>query len=357
MSKKFSRYERPPVDGRDRFRISETDLDLLHTILAFRFSPASELRRLVGGNANVIARRLRMLWEHEYVNRFAFPDIRWRATESHYYLDNPKSLDVLRQAGRIDEIHPTMTEEIENNRRADYANAAVRHQHMKLGFLHHELMISRLRFMLEMSCRQSGGAMELAMFRRGADLEGHKVEVPEIRSKRGAGTNEYVWEESQTDTRVLPVEPDAIFTLHFPARPRGQQNLHFCYEADRGTMSPADMLRKLRAYYFFIKKHRMHAEAFGIHPIRAVLVEAPDEDRALKLMDIARNPLVSGPNKRAGLFWFTISSLFTDPVEHDAAKIPKYLIQPTVVFDREWALPDFTKLALRDIENSAASAR
>lgn len=351
MRKTFSRFERPGEDARRPFRISKIDLDILETVLCYRFSPASELRRLVDANAKVVARRLRFLWEHEYVNRFAFPDIRFRATESHYYLDNPKALDALRRHGRLAEIHPTMQEEIENNRKADYAEAAVKHQHMKLGFLHHELMISRLRFMLEMACRQSSGRMELVMFRRDADLEGRKVEVPEVRSKRVAGSNEYRWEETSA-TRNLPVEPDAIFTLHFPALPEGQQDFHFAYEADRGTMPPADMLRKFRAYYYFVKKHRKHIEAFGIHPIRAVLVEAPDEQRALKLMEIAGNPLVSGPNKRAGLFWFTISELFTAPVEQGGRKLPKYLVQPDVVFDREWALPDFTKLALGDVENS-----
>lgn len=354
MPTKFSRFERPAEDGRRAFRISKLDLDILEAVLCYRFSPASELRRLVAGNPKVVARRLRFLWEHEYINRFAFPDIRFRATESHYYLDNQKALDALHRHGRLAEIHPTMQEEIENNKRADYASAAVKHQHMKLGFLHHELMISRLRFMLEMACRQSGGRVQLTMFRRGADLEGHKVEVPEVRSRRAPGTNEYRWEETN-ETRKLPVEPDAVFTLTFAGQDDTPLPFHFAYEADRGTMPPADMLRKFRAYYFFVKKHRLHVDAFGIHPIRAVLVEAPDEARALKLMEIAGHPLVSGPSKRAGMFWFTISELFTAPVEHEGRKIPKYLLQPDVVFAREWALPDFTKLALGDVENSRPS--
>lgn len=346
MTRKFSRFERPSEDARRAFQLSHIDMDILETVLAFRFCPASELHRLVSGNPKVIARRLRALWEHEYLNRFAFPDIRTRATENHYYLDNQKALDALHRHGRLEDIHPTMQEELENNRKSDYASAAIKHQHMKLGFLHHELMISRLRFMLEMACRKSNGKVQLTMFRRGADLQGYKVEVPEVRSRRVAGTNEYLWEESQKTTR-LPVEPDAIFTLSFAGQP-----FHFAYEADRGTMSPADMTRKFRAYYYFVKKHKLHIDAFGIHPIRAVLVEAPAADRAMKLMELAGHPLVSGPGKRAGLFWFTISSLFTEPLEHEGRKVPKYLLHPEVVFDREWALPDHTKLALGDVENS-----
>jgi hypothetical protein len=64
----------------------------------------------------------------------------------------------------------------------------------------------------------------------------------------------------------LPVKPDALFTLRFPARPVEQQLVHFCYEADRGSMPLADMLKKFRAYHHFIKRQQKHREAFGVHP-------------------------------------------------------------------------------------------
>jgi hypothetical protein len=80
--------------------------------------------------------------------------------------------------------------------------------------------------------------------------------------------------------------------------------VHFCYEADRGTMVTTDMLKKVRAYYHFIKKEQKHKEAFGVHPIRAVLIETTDENRGNKLMELVSHPLVAGPQKRAGRFWF-----------------------------------------------------
>jgi len=55
-------------------------------------------------------------------------------------------------------------------------------------------------------------------------------------------------------------------------------------------------------------------------------------------MDLVNHPLVSGPAKRTGLFWFTISPLFTDPV--DGTAVPRYLNQPELVLDPVWALPD-----------------
>lgn len=86
---------------------------------------------------------------------------------------------------------------------------------MKLGFLQHSLMISRMHFILEMASRDSGGAVELTSWRHGAELRGNKVEVQEIKSRRIEGMNEYVWEEHDFKTVRLPVEPDALFSLRF----------------------------------------------------------------------------------------------------------------------------------------------
>jgi hypothetical protein len=92
-----------------------------------------------------------------------------------------------------------------------------------------------------------------------------------------------------------------------------------------------------------------------IHPIRAVLIETTHEARARKIMNLVHHPLVCGPVKRAGLFWFTVSPLFTDSVTETASgrSLPRYLKEPEVVFDRIWALPDFSLHALTDSENSA----
>ena len=113
-----------------------------------------------------------------------------------------------------------------------------------------------------------------------------------------------------------------------------------------------DMLKKFRGYYHFIKKQQKHREAFGVHPVRAVLVETTDETRGKKLMELVGHPLVAGPGKRAGLFWFSISPLFTDPTAD--SPIPHYLDRPDLVFDPIWALPDRSLLALGDSDNSSA---
>lgn len=161
----------------------------------------------------------------------------------------------------------------------------MRGQHMKLGFLQHSLMISRMHFMLEMASRNLTSGVSLAAWRQGAELRGHKADVPELNSRRIEGSNEYVWEEHDNKLQRLPVEPDALFSLHFA----DGRTSHFCYEADRGTMPAADMLKKLRAYYHFIKRQQKHKDTFSVHPIRAVLIETTDEPRARKLMELARH--------------------------------------------------------------------
>jgi len=173
----FAKFVRPekPKPG----IVTARDLDIVEAVLRYRFSPTSELTRLVGGHQDVNVKRLRKLWEWGYVNRFAFPGIRVHS-EFIYYLDGTNALDLLLQHGRIAEIHPQMAEDVRLNREADYAGAVMRGQHMKLGFLQHSLMISRMHFMLEMASRNPTSGMSLAGWRQGAELRGHKVEVQEL---------------------------------------------------------------------------------------------------------------------------------------------------------------------------------
>jgi hypothetical protein len=346
----FSKFVRPETPSRGV--ISDRDLDLVEAILRYRFSSTSELVRLVGGHEDVTQRRLRKLWERQVVNRFAFPGIPNHG-EFIYYLDHRRALDLLVQHQRLTEIHLQMDEELRLNREAGYAGAVVRGEHMKLGFLRHSLMISRLHFMLEMASRNSQGAIELAVWHQGAELRGHKVEVPEIKSRRVDGGNDYSWEEGDNLVR-LPVEPDAMFSLRFPSRPAAQQVSNFCYEADRGTMPVADMLKKFRAYHHFIKRQQMHRQAFGVHPIRSVLIEAPTETRARRLMELVNDPLVSGSGRRVGLFWFTISELLSNPLSPSSGRQgPAYLHEPGLITQKIWALPDASMHAIVDGENSS----
>jgi hypothetical protein len=90
------------------------------------------------------------LWERGLVARWAFPGLRTHS--EFYYLDSREPLDLLAERRRL-EINPQMLEEVRSHLEKDYAGAAIRGQHMQLGFLNHGLMISRMHFMIEMACR------------------------------------------------------------------------------------------------------------------------------------------------------------------------------------------------------------
>lgn len=70
-------------------------------------------------------------------------------------------------------------------------------------------------------------------------------------------------------------------------------------------------------------------------------------------MQLVNHPLVCGAAKRAGLFWFTISSLFGEATEGISTRrpLPRYLDGHAIVFDPIWALPDLTMHSLADSEN------
>lgn len=357
MAKKFSKFTRP--DSVYGGRISERDLQVLEIVLRYRFSPVSELLRLCGGNHTTTKKRLTWLWRKGLIGRFAFVEPkRLSHSEFHYFIDNRAVLDLLVEYGRIGEIHPQMEKEVRQNREAGYSAAWLDSSSAQLLFLRHQLMISRLRFMLEMSCWGSGDKTELSMFR--PDLDAFRIKAPALAAKR-AENGRYEWAETDKEEK-LPIKPDAIFTLtHRGGDTSPPRALHFAYEADRSTMPLADMMKKLRAYHFLIKRYKQHEEAFGLHPIRAVLIEVPDEKRAVKLMELASHPLVCGQSKRSGLFWFVPSFLFTMPAEHKGEMFPRYLVEPDVIFSREWALPEgatadgtmrASKHSLLDGENS-----
>jgi len=337
----FSKFTRPELPRRGH--ITARDLDLLQATLRYRFLSAAQLVRLVGGNEDVTHRRLRRLWEAGFINRFAFPGFRTHS-EFFYYVDSAATLDILAEWRGV-ELSPYTVQEVRGNREKDYAGSAARGQHMQLGFLQHSLIISRFHFMLEMACTRLGGGCNLGHWQQGAQLAGRKVDVPKVKSSREG--SEYFWEETAESER-LPVEPDALFSLDFADR---REPAHFLYEADRGTMTMSAMLRKLRAYYHLIKKQQKHKEAFGVHPIRAVLVETTDERRARALMSLVGHPLVGGTAKRTGLFWFCISELFM--AVPSGAAVASHLVRPEVVFDSVWALPDRSLRSLFDTENSS----
>jgi hypothetical protein len=183
-------------------------------------------------------------------------------------------------------------EEVRNNREKDYSAihdpSKVDELQGRLLFLKHELMISRFHAMLELACKKSTGKVELTDWRQGSELW-NTVEVPKLHYERPKeGQAEGRWFEAE-DTEILPHRPDAFFTLR-----RGEEELHFFYEADRKRTVTKRHNKKLRAHFHYIVKKRRHQEPYGVSRIRAVLIETISASWAEELRQAASHYTVSG---------------------------------------------------------------
>lgn len=300
--------------------------------------------RLVDGDVRTTERHLQNLYHQGLVNRFAFPTS-YYPTEFNYYLDDPRSLALLINAGH--ETDKLDNEIVRNNREKQYAEITMGKQMVKMQgrllHLHHELMISRFHYMLEKATIKSAGKVNLLGFYQGSQLW-NDIEVRQV-AVDSVGT---LTETDKLET--LPHRPDAFFALHFPDRDPSNGTQYYFYEADRKTTSIKKMQKKLRSHFHYVVKQKKHVDDYGVKRIKAVLVESIEDSWANNLRIAARHPVVSG-SKPSPLFWFTTSdTLFEKPLNVNINSVQKdvpiYLEKPELVLAKIWATP-----ADRDVES------
>jgi hypothetical protein len=336
MQQRLRRFLRQPekLEGR---QITDKGLAAVATIEQYRFVPTSLLVRLMPGDQKNNHRHLQTLFHRGMVNRFCLPKYGGPG-EFIYYLDAASALATLKEAGLLpelsDEQRRRREEIIRNNREHDYSQLHKGSDAQgKVLFIQHELMVSRFHALLELGCRHPklAGHVFLEQWKQGPELW-HRVAVPKVREEQGL-----VLESA--DTELLPHRPDAFFTLHFPGLPAEKQRSHFFYEADRGTENTTRFKMKLRAHYHYVvKQQRQRTDScYGVHGVRAVLTESTSMQWAQNLREAARHQVVSP--KPSPLFWFTTSELLTKPTTHGGRQVPRYLLEPEVIFERIWANP------------------
>ncbi len=289
MQKRLPKFRREPSQIATP-AMTELDLDIVRAIHDYPFLATSALARVLSRNPKGIARNLQPLYHHNRVSRFSFA--RSGSSQFHYYLDQVATLQLLaaRRGVSPEELD---FESVRRNREKAYDGPEGTDQGHGL-FLRHEVMVSSFHAMLEVACRDTDGAVELETWRQGPELWS-TVEAADASGK----------------IVKLPHRPDAFFTLRFPLEPEDRSRAHFFYEADRKTTNTTKFRRKLRAHWEFIVGQRKHQTKYGIHRIRAVLVETLDASWAQQLRNAARDGGVSG-NQPSPLFWFTTSE-FADP--------------------------------------------
>lgn len=335
--KRLKKYTREQAENLPPRRITARSIEIIEIIERYRFIPTSLIVRLVEGDMRTTERHLQNLYHQGLVNRFAFPST-FYPTEFIYYLDDRRSLTLLTNAGR--DAENLDYEIVKRNREKKYSEITMSREMIKmqgrLMHLHHELMISRFRFMLEMACRKSKGKVELLGFYQGSNLW-NTVDVAKLSYDKDGNVRE------TEETETLPHRPDAFFALHFPDRAGEDKTQYFFYEADRKNTSIKKFNRKLRAHFHYVVKQKKHGEHYGIKRVRAVLVESIEAHWTNQLRCHARHPIVSGA-KPSSFFWFTTSDLLfeekmTVRIKGKEKEIPTFLEKPELVFEKIWATP------------------
>lgn len=349
MQKRLPKYRRTEesFQALANRQITDRSLDIISYLSHYNFLPSSLLVHLIEGNEDITYRHLQMLYHRKLVNRFAFPST-LNPGEFNYYIDNSAALDLLIDAGWAKPQDPDF-ERVRYNREKQYDTIHFEPKRQgSLLYLNHEIDLSRFHAMIELGCRASKNTIELLDWSQGPELW-HTVTAPKVKFDG----QQQLWGEA-SETERLPHRPDAFFTLRFHDQPEGKQDEHFFYERDRKTTTDRKrIVRKLRAHFHYIVKQQLHQTDFGIKSVRAVLVETPDDEWALRLRESAAHPLVSGP-KPSPLFWFTPSRLFElgpDKTQHHLYEKRKnfFLKHPEIIFHQVWATPASTTLySLRD---------
>jgi len=336
MQLRLRKFERQPAAFTNR-RLTQRSLDILATIARYRLIPTSLIVPLVGGDARTTHDHLQMLFHRNFVARFPLRFV--GSSEVCYYLDNIEALSLLAERPGTDP-QDLGWDEVRRNR--DNPFDGIR----RSLFVQHELMISRFHAMLELACRRSTGAVELATWRQGPKLR-NTVEMDRLAYD---GERDTWYREEGTER--LPHEPDAFFTLRYAQLPEGERELSFFYEADRKTTTKAERIRdKFRAHFHFVVRDREKLRrTYQVDRIRAVLIETLDRAWAQRLREAARHSVVSG-GKPSSLFWFTTSEVFTLPGTiqegRQAKTVPRFLVRPEIIFNPIWISPvDNTRYSL-----------
>ena len=334
---RLKKYSRERAENLPPRRITERSIEIVEIVERYRFIPTSLIVRLVNGDVRTTERHLQNLYHQELVNRFAFPST-FYPTEFIYYLDDKRALALLVNAGRDAEKFDT--EIVKRNREKRYSEITMSREMIKmqgrLMHLHHELMISRFRFMIEKACGKSNGRVELLGFYQGSALW-NKVEAAKVFYNQAGNLVE------SDETETLPHRPDAFFALYFPDREGEDRAQYFFYEADRKNTSIKKFNKKLRAHFHYVVKQKKHVADYGVKRIRAVLVESIKDTWTNELRLHARQPIVAG-KKPSPLFWFTTSDVVfeqktTVKIKGAEKEIPLYLEKPDLVFGKIWATP------------------
>jgi Replication-relaxation len=261
-AKRFERRQAPAP-----FQLTERDLNILTHVARHRFLSSRHLVKLDGGSEQNLLRCLRILFDHQYLDR-PYSQL------AHVPVSGPRPMVYGlgrrgAQALRDHSVHADASDWTERNKRAG------------AKFIEHTLAIADFMVGLETACRERDDIQLLdewdilanALARTRAAREPLRLAV------RGLGNK----------MEVSSVIPDGLFGLVFP----DETASYFFLEVDRGTMpvvrsnfDKTSYRRKLLVYWEVWKK-KLHDEQFGISQIRLLTItdSAKRVDNMLSVVD------------------------------------------------------------------------
>jgi hypothetical protein len=266
-AKRFQRRQTPAS-----FELTQRDLNIIGHVARHRFLSSDHLARLDGGSEQNVLRILRILFDHQYLDR---PHTQL----AHVPVSGPRPMVYgLGRRGaqslRDHSVHADASDWTERNKRAG------------AKFIEHTLAIADFMVGLEIACRKRGDIKLLyerdilanAPERTRKSREPLRLVVPGLSNKMG----------------VSSVIADGLFGLVFA----DDTAAYFLLEVDRGSMpvvrsnfERTSFNRKLLIYWEAWKK-KLHVDQFGVSQIRVLTVT--DSEKRVANMVEAINQFTGG---------------------------------------------------------------
>lgn len=244
---------------RTGFALADGDLAILKEVHEYRFLRRDHLSLLTGRDPKRLHRRLVKLLQHGYLLAIRLPQ------QKHIYSIGRAGLPVLVAEGII---------------AGNLSDQRLRVSELKELFLKHEMLVVDHHVLLTLASRNSNLRL--------------------ISWREGRGLFDSVTVLDSGDGKLLPVRPDAFFSIEDTRRDEGKNRFHFFLEIDRSTMPHTAFKEKIRAYWQY-REHGLHARKHGIKSFK-VLTVTLTLARARNLCDLAATMLPEGARKH---FLFT----------------------------------------------------
>jgi hypothetical protein len=267
VSPRSPRYAR--LRKRASIRITDRDIQIVQAVGRHRFLRSTHLIALQVTSPQQILRRLQLLFQHGFLDRpRAQIDYYRRGSHAMVYGVGNRGAELLEKTCGV------------LRRKVDWS---AKNRSVTRYFLEHTLAVADVMVALEVACRNRDGVR--------------------IKTDDEANVKWSVAVNDRGKSAHLPVVPDKIFKVEFPATPN--VSIHILLEVDRATMpvmrhtlKQTSVYRKFVAYQK-VWRDKRHTE-FGMDRVRVLTVTTTPE-RVMNLIQAVRHLREKTP----GLFLFT----------------------------------------------------